>query len=80
MSCSLASHNVRAWKGTGAGFCSASSPTVPSSLLGMSQSTFPRMREIWNLEDFSSTEQEKYMLNGPLSASRNHNNNNFKNV
>lgn len=70
MSCSLASHNLRAWKGTGAGFCSASSPTVPSPLLRMSQNIFPRMREIWNLEHFSSTEHEKNMLNGSLSEWR----------
>ena len=68
---SLESHTVKAWKGTDAGFCCTSSPTVPSSLLGMSQNILPRIREIWNLEDFPSTEHEKNMLNGSLSEWRN---------
>ena len=71
MSCSLASHNVKAWKGTGAGFWTTSSPTVPSSLFVMRQNTLPRVREIWNFEDFWSTEHEKYMLNVSLSEWRN---------
>ena len=58
----LSSHNGKTWKGIVAGHWITSSPTVPSSLLGMLQVTFPCFREIWNLVEFSSTAQEKCMM------------------
>ena len=62
----LLSHNGKMWKGTGAEHWITSSPTVPSSLLGMWQMTFPCLREIWNLAEFSSTAQEKCMMHFSL--------------
>lgn len=62
----LSSHNGKTWKGIVAGIWITSSPTVPSSLLGMLQVTFPCFREIWNLVEFSSTAQEKCMMHFSL--------------
>lgn len=62
----LSSHNGKTWKGIVAGHWITSSPTVPSSLLGMLQVTFPCFREIWNLVEFSSTAQEKCMMHFSL--------------
>ena len=62
----LSSHNGKMWKGIVAGHWITSSPTVPSSLLGMLQVTFPCFREIWNLVEFSSTAQEKCMMHFSL--------------
>jgi len=70
-SSSLASHKGNAWKGAGPGFRITSSPTVPSSLLGIRQSTFPRVLDIWNLENFTSTEHEKYISRASLSERTN---------